>query len=170
MEFPQGKLVVAEFVKKDLSSVDSWDQCVINSCCLRAMAPVVKEGDGGQRSKEVESCGMRLAQDETEIDEAWQDSFEEKLNELVISIGLVDYLSGIAVFEILVYAESGKVLIDRPRRFMVAQRGEISAIYLCDSAAAAFALGKKLLENPEKEILESEAKRVSPKLRGRSPL
>lgn len=148
----QEKLVVAQFSILDPDGQRSKTQHVGSCWICSAGIPFNCEGVSNHPYYVISDAETNLAENEFDLQEGWQASFEQGLIEELVLRANVDWLFGVAVFEVVLYCKYGEIKTTRPRRLLVVQRGVSNAIYVCDTALKAFDIAEKLARGLTSEI------------------
>lgn len=137
-------LLVVEFKKIDWKGDPTLDQYLSRHWICSAQAPIGFDGANPSLEDAITDCGSRIAIDESEVDQSWSAPLPSEIWEALESAGTVEGLAGIAVLEVVLHTRNGRIFPNRPRRFLVVQRGVINAIYACDNFNEAFTVADEL--------------------------
>lgn len=148
----QGKLVVVEFSILDSNKKAAKAQQIGGSWICNAGAAFNCEAVSNEPNEAMSDAASRLAASGSDIHPDWQAAFEGALVSELVSRGTVNWLFGIAVFELILHCKSGVVNSTRPRRFLVIQRGSANVIFVSDTVIKAFAIADKLAESQINDI------------------
>jgi len=145
---PDDKLVVAEFRRIDLDQRVSLAQQVCGFRLLNTSVPLYSDPDSfNYLANAKDAAATRIALTDGDFDKAWDDFFEEGVVEQVVCKNLIDWLLGIAVFEVVLHGKRGILKNHRKARFLVIQNGVKEAVFVTDSIESAVSTAKRLAAN-----------------------
>ncbi|MDR6672825.1 hypothetical protein [Xanthomonas sp. 1678] len=130
------KCVGLEIRKIDTSGAATFDQFSCNQWMVAPHSPfqIIKHyrklQSGGMLTDW--DWGQKLVDDEAQVDFEIYEGFERGVFEELVSLGVVDALAGISVYEVLFYGKNG-IIFKSPRRFLVLQSSNSVALFSCSS-------------------------------------
>ncbi len=136
--------LVVELIKVDAVGKPTLDQHA-NSCWfLAAKDPIEFRGATHSLNEALDTLATKIAKDESQVSQSWGEAPGIQVWETIERAGTVVGLLGVAVFEVVLHSKSGVIFPNRPRRFLVVQRGDTNAIYSCDNANIAFSVAQAI--------------------------
>lgn len=149
------KCVGVEIRKIDSSGAPTLDQLGFSQWIVTPYSPVQilkrlqKSGPGGMLDDW--DWGNKFVDDDTQVDRDIYEGFEREISNELVSLGVVDYLAGVSVYEVIIYGKKGP-LVNLPKRFLVLQSSSPVALFSCSSLNLAWGTAVAL----------SDEKKVSP--------
>ncbi|MEB2123818.1 hypothetical protein VDS34_11195 [Xanthomonas campestris pv. campestris] len=135
------KCVGIELRKIDRSGAATFDQLGWNQWIVAPYSPFQILS----RCHKLQSGGMlrdwtwdhKFVDDEAQVDSGIYEGFERGIVEELVSLGVVDALSGISVYEVIFYGKNGLIL-KSPTRFLVLHSSSPVALFSCSSLGLAW--------------------------------